>query len=270
MTLRHLNIFITVCKKMSITAAAEVLNMTQPAVSIAIKELEAFYSSKLFNRVNKKIYLTEPGKMLLQYAENILLNFNRSISDLRSTQNEKKLCLGMTDGFAQLYSKDIIDHVKQAIPDITLTIKIADSNQLHIMLLSSDIDIAVSDQTDFCKEFLSFRLKEEKLVLVSNNFYENASDKSNIPIILPHEYSAVKLTDYLIPVVSGTSIKTALELALSGMGAALLPLSLIKDFPGICEHCFSQFSAEIKYHIVFGNKTSPICRDAVEIIKSMF
>ena len=42
MTLRHLQIFKTVCEKMSVTAAAEALGMTQPAVSIAVRELEGF------------------------------------------------------------------------------------------------------------------------------------------------------------------------------------------------------------------------------------
>ena len=47
MTLRHLQIFKTVCEKMSVTAAAEALGMTQPAVSIAVRELEGFYGVRL-------------------------------------------------------------------------------------------------------------------------------------------------------------------------------------------------------------------------------
>ena len=60
MTLRHLQIFKTVCDRMSVTGAAEALNMTQPAVSIAVRELEGFYGVRLFDRIGRKIYLTEP------------------------------------------------------------------------------------------------------------------------------------------------------------------------------------------------------------------
>ena len=53
MTLRHFHIFSTVCKKESITKAAEELNMAQPAVSFAIRELESYYGTKLFERMNR-------------------------------------------------------------------------------------------------------------------------------------------------------------------------------------------------------------------------
>lgn len=54
MTLRHLQIFKTVCDRMSVTGAAEALNMTQPAVSIAVRELEGFYGVRLFDRIGRK------------------------------------------------------------------------------------------------------------------------------------------------------------------------------------------------------------------------
>ena len=66
MTLRHLEIFRSVCQAESITLAAEHLNMTQPAVSQAIRELESFYRTKLFERMNRRIYITESGRTLLQ------------------------------------------------------------------------------------------------------------------------------------------------------------------------------------------------------------
>ncbi len=57
MTLRHMKIFVTVCSENSITKAAEKLNMSQPAISIAVKELEEYYGVKLFDRLSKKLYL---------------------------------------------------------------------------------------------------------------------------------------------------------------------------------------------------------------------
>ena len=52
MTLRHLKIFSAVCRLESITLAAEEMNMAQPAVSYAIRELEGYYETKLFERMN--------------------------------------------------------------------------------------------------------------------------------------------------------------------------------------------------------------------------
>ena len=61
MTLRHLEVFRAVCARESITLAAEHLNMTQPAVSLAVKELEAFYGVQLLERMNRRIYITDAG-----------------------------------------------------------------------------------------------------------------------------------------------------------------------------------------------------------------
>lgn len=75
MTLRHLTIFRAVCQTESITLAAEHLNMTQPAVSLAVRELEDFYGVQLFERMNRRIYITEAGRTLLQYADTILSQY---------------------------------------------------------------------------------------------------------------------------------------------------------------------------------------------------
>ena len=65
MTLRHLRIFSEVCRQESITLAAERMNMAQPAVSYAIRELESYYGTKLFERMNRRLYITESGEQLL-------------------------------------------------------------------------------------------------------------------------------------------------------------------------------------------------------------
>ena len=58
MTIRHLEIYSEVCKQGSITRAAESLNMAQPAVSRAIQELENYFGILLFERMNRKLYIT--------------------------------------------------------------------------------------------------------------------------------------------------------------------------------------------------------------------
>ena len=62
MTLRHLAIFIKVCEENGITAAAKKLHMTQPSVSQVIQELEAHYQTLLFERLGRRIFITEAGR----------------------------------------------------------------------------------------------------------------------------------------------------------------------------------------------------------------
>ena len=59
MTIRHMIIFRTVCENgYNSTKAAEVLHMTQPAVSLAIKELEQYYGVHLFDRIGRRLQIT--------------------------------------------------------------------------------------------------------------------------------------------------------------------------------------------------------------------
>ena len=70
MTVRHMMVFRAVCDAgFNSTKAAELLHMTQPAVSLAIKELEQYYGIKLFDRLGRRLQITDAGKHFLQYAE---------------------------------------------------------------------------------------------------------------------------------------------------------------------------------------------------------
>ena len=65
MTIRHLRVFSEVCACGSVTAAASRLYITQPAASAAIAELEARYGVRLFDRIGRRLYLTQAGKRFL-------------------------------------------------------------------------------------------------------------------------------------------------------------------------------------------------------------
>ncbi len=71
MTLRHLNRFIKVYDLGSMTAAAKALFISQPTVSQAIYELENYYGLKLFDRLAKRLFITDKGTQLLSYARHI-------------------------------------------------------------------------------------------------------------------------------------------------------------------------------------------------------
>ena len=69
---RRLQVFHAVAKQLSFTKAAEVLFMTQPAVTFQIKQLEEHFNTRLFDRGHGRIALTPAGDVVLGYAEKIL------------------------------------------------------------------------------------------------------------------------------------------------------------------------------------------------------
>ena len=84
MTLRHMKIFMAVCdNRCNTTHAAESLHMTQPAVSLAIKDLEQYYGVKLFERLGGRLAITEAGQRLREYAAHISSLFDEMEKEIR-------------------------------------------------------------------------------------------------------------------------------------------------------------------------------------------
>ena len=87
MTLRHLKIFVAVCETGSTTAAGEKLHIAQPSVSLAISDLEDYYGIKLFDRIGKRLHITEAGKKFLQYATHIAGLFEDMEKEIRNSDD---------------------------------------------------------------------------------------------------------------------------------------------------------------------------------------
>ena len=94
MTLKHLRIFTTVYEKESITDASKELGLTQPATSLAIKQLEEYYSTQLFARNNRRIYITEAAKQLYAYAAPIIASYDEMDNEIKNWDNTGKLRIG--------------------------------------------------------------------------------------------------------------------------------------------------------------------------------
>src|SRR5688572_2542794 len=72
MDIRDLQIFVSVCSHLNYTRAAEEVHLSQPSVSVRMRQLERDVGSKLFEQVGKKIALTEAGQLLLPHAMRVI------------------------------------------------------------------------------------------------------------------------------------------------------------------------------------------------------
>lgn len=145
MTLRHLEIFRAVCARESVTQAAEALNMTQPAVSMAIRELEAFYGVRLFERMNRRLYITEGGRSLLQYADTVLTQFEESVQVLRQDGARGRCRFGMTVTIGETWLPAILTRLNRELPQLDVEAFIQNSRRAEEMVLQNEIDFALVD-----------------------------------------------------------------------------------------------------------------------------
>jgi DNA-binding transcriptional LysR family regulator len=128
------------------TAAAEELNMSQPAVSKAIAEPEVFYHASLFDRMNRKIYLTDAGHALADYAATILSQYEESISFLRdgSSFQDCRIAVNVTVGETIL--ADLISMLEKKVPQAQLKIGVYNSGTIENMLRRNECDLAIMDE----------------------------------------------------------------------------------------------------------------------------
>ena len=96
MTIRHLKIFLTVAETGKMSMAAEQLYITQPSVSQAVRELEDHYQILLFERLSKKLYITEDGKKLYVTAKQLVTQFENLEESMRKENRREKIRIGGT------------------------------------------------------------------------------------------------------------------------------------------------------------------------------
>lgn len=244
MTLRHLEIFQIVCAQMSITKAADELNMTQPAVSIAVKELESFYRTKLFDRLGRKIYLTRAGEKLLAYTNMIIGQFHASISDIRNEADHAVCRIGVNVTAGEGCLAAITVRLKEEIPNLKLHIAVDNTESIQSMLRKNEIDFAVMDAPSDSRNLTVQKLYSEQMTAVCSQKFkiENSiklTDLAAQPLLVREEGSGLrKCVDrvfeeygcFIEPLAQSVSNLALIELAKSGLGIAILPASLASAF----------------------------------------
>lgn len=267
MTLKHLSIFKTVCELGSITATADKLDMSQPAVSIAIRELEAFYDTKLFERMNRQIYITETGNLLRQYTDTILAQFDESVDVIRNDKTSLTCRIGVNVSCAETYLSAWMQRIKSEIDGIILHVHVNNTREIERMITDNEIDIAIVDSIPGQTKFESRILYSEKMCVVCSP--DLHTDKMAIAdlhtkLLLLREKgsgtrSSVEAAFFrhgLIPVPYAESISTLslIRMVKDGLGYAILPRKTVEE--ELSSHTLSEIaiideSFDRYYHLVY-------------------
>lgn len=176
MTIRHFKIFIKVVQSKSITKAAKDLFISQPAVSLAIKEMEDYYGVKLFDRMSRRLYITNVGLDIYDKAVNIIKSIELLDEEIKSNTNSRKLKLGAAITFASCYLPNILNIVSTA--NINVISNIANSGNLIDLVLNRQLDLAVIEGPVRSDKLVSTPLVNDHFVLIVNKSNALASKKS--------------------------------------------------------------------------------------------
>ena len=144
MTLRHMIIFRTVCESdYNSTKAAERLHMTQPAISLAIKELEQYYGVRLFDRIGRRLKITDSGKLFLQYAIHITDLFDDMETGLRDWDSKGILRVGASITIGSQFMPGYVKAYSEICPGIDVRVVVEQSDTLEHKILTNALDFAL-------------------------------------------------------------------------------------------------------------------------------
>ena len=137
--------FLSVCRNMSYTKAANELYITQPAVSQHIKSLEKHYGAKLFFYNGKKLILTEQGELLRQFFESVHHDSARIEDMVRHIHTKRVIRLGATMSIGGFYLPEKLSRYILAHPEYNVTLTIQDTRDLLKMLDNGEVDFAMCE-----------------------------------------------------------------------------------------------------------------------------
>jgi DNA-binding transcriptional LysR family regulator len=172
MTLKHMKIFKEVCTQESITKASVLLNMAQPAVSVVIRELEDYYELKLFERLNRRIYITDAGKTLLQYADTIIQQFEEVENSFRCNGFLSTLRVGSNISLGDGLLPVILEEFGRKYPHVLVTSIVNNTEFVEKKLNQNEMDLAIIDHVSLSTKYKGEFLFEDKLVAVCGKKYE--------------------------------------------------------------------------------------------------
>lgn len=145
MNLNHLRYFVQVCKYEGITKASGIIHVSQPAITLAIKDMEQELGFQLFDRVNNRVRLTPKGLFFYEKTQEMLDFYDSYYNEAIDLGLYKKteLRVGIPSILSTFLFEKIVPEFEQKNPDIRLVIHEVPTLTGLEMIRSSEIDLLV-------------------------------------------------------------------------------------------------------------------------------
>jgi len=178
--LNQLRVFHAVVEMLSFTRAAEALHLTQPGISKHIKNLEEFYGTRLFDRLGKKVVLTQAGEILFKTTRNIFKLIPESkviVDDLQGLGNGK-LSVGASIMIGTYILPDLMGVFRRKHPGVEIAVDIALSHAVTDNVLNNAVEIGFIGHPADDERLVIKKFKTDRLLLVVSVKHEWAKNKS--------------------------------------------------------------------------------------------
>ncbi len=244
-TLHQLQVFLKVTEIQSITKAAEELHLTQPAVSIQLKNFQDHFDIPLTEVVGRKIYITDFGKEIAQAAESILEQvsaINQKMESFKGRLTGRlKLSIVSTGAYVMPY---FLSPFMRQHKNLDLVMDVTNRSRVIKSLEQNTVDFSLLSFLPSAPSVEKLDLVENKLFLVGGNeakFRKTPYPKSilkELPLIFREKGSGTRqaMEDYIKssnlaiePKMELTSNGAVKEAVMAGLGYSIIPLLGMKS-----------------------------------------
>ena len=146
----RLRVFVAVAGNLSFTKAAKELDISQPAITKHIQELEKIYGIRLFERSGGKIVLTRQGEIFLVHARKILEGYDQLMDQMRliSDTSEGQLRIGAGPPFVKSLFSNLFADFTYCFPAVRLSFTLVNRQNVEEALLNGEIDLAIVESAE--------------------------------------------------------------------------------------------------------------------------
>jgi len=168
LALRQLQCFSAVAQNLSFTRAAEALHLTQPAVSMQVRQLEQQAGISLTEQIGKRIYLTEAGEEVFRYARSIL----QQVDEMDDVLNKMK---GLSGGHlriaaissANYFAPRLLGVFHQRFPDVGVSMDVTRQERVLKQVADNEVDMAIMGQPPVDMKVDAISFMDNPLVIIA-------------------------------------------------------------------------------------------------------
>ncbi|EFU69546.1 LysR family transcriptional regulator [Aliarcobacter butzleri JV22] len=169
MTLKELHFFYKLSENPQVTQVASELNISQSAISLAIKSLENSLNEQLFDRIGKKLILNEKGK----YFKEKTLSHYLALMDAQTIFQENKLAGNIKIASSRTISNYIMPNIYYDFltkyKDVKLDISTINSSKIIEKILKSELDIGLIEVDTQNSSLIKEKLSDDELIIVTSD-----------------------------------------------------------------------------------------------------
>ncbi|MCF6409729.1 LysR family transcriptional regulator [Pseudalkalibacillus salsuginis] len=245
MELRQLEYFMVICEELHFSRAAEKIMVSQPNLSQQIKLLESELGVPLFNRIGKRITITEAGNLLYEQSKHIFSHLKQaqeSISELKQIKGGS-LTIGVLPGDADLMFNSLLLDFHGTYPNVSLSLVEIITVAEQVIEGIIDIGVTTSPNPDerivqiplFHEEFSLAVAKETPLAKKRSIQLKNLQEMKTV--MFPPDHQCRKLIDHhcqelgfrIKPTMETTTLSSLITMVEKGIGVTVLPRLLLEN-----------------------------------------